>query len=260
MESIRDHLPLNKLGIQESKKERCPVCNYGTRIIMTINGEEKQYCKYCEDKKLVEELNIPQNEKDKMESLKQSRANAFTSVPEELSDVMLRDYHTETETQEQAKERAKQFIWHFDKEHSLVLSGDPGVGKSHIAVSIAKALREYYSVLFIKSTEILSRIRDSYNGGKYSEQDIFQLCKDVDLLILDDMGAEYDKSSGNESWASDIIFRILDSRLNKSNVITTNYNESGLSEKFGLNGKRINSRMSDRAEKIRIQGKDWRKE
>src|SRR5699024_2644132 len=130
-------------------------------------------------------------------------------------------YKTNTSEQKEAKRLAVDFVMNFDKERSLVLSGDPGVGKSHIAVSIHNALVHKHSSMFIKSTQVLGLIHDSYNRASHTEQDLFNVCKGVDLLIIDDMGAEYDKASENESWASDILFRILDSRLGKSTVITT---------------------------------------
>lgn len=262
MKSVKESMKkdLKRFGIESSKNEECPICKYGRRITVTVNGIETSHCKYCDDKKLVQELNIATTESEKRLQTLQSKAKYFSRIPEDLKDVKLNDYVTESDEQTRAKQMAIGFITGFDKEKSFVMSGDPGIGKSHIAVAIAKALSNDYSVLFLKSADILGLIRDSYNGSRHTEQDVFDICQQVDLLVLDDIGAEYDKSSSDdESWASDILFRILDSRLGKSTVATTNYSESQLENKFGMNGKRIVSRMQDTAEKIRIQGNDWRK-
>ena len=262
MKSVKESVKgsLARFGIESvDKPVKCTVCNYGMRITMTINGKEQSYCRYCEDKKLAKTVNVALSHEEKKKQSINNRAKYFDRVPNHLKHVRLNDYIAQTKEQKQAKELAKNFIWHFDKEKSLVLSGDPGVGKTHIAVAIKKALSGKYSTLFLKSTELLAFIRQSYDGVVYTEQDVFDICKDVDLLVLDDLGAEYDKSSDNESWASDIIYRVLDSRLGKSTVITTNYNETGLTGKFGLNGKRIVSRMFDNADVIRIIGKDRRR-
>ncbi len=264
LKSIKDSIKkdLSRFGIESSKKDPdpCPVCNYGTRITITVNGVESSRCKYCEDKKLVEQLNVATTESEKKLQSLQAKARRFTRIPNDLNAVRLNNYKAVTNEQKQAKQMAVDFITQFDKEKSFVMSGDPGIGKSHIAVSIAKALSKNYSVLFLKSADVLGLIRESYDHGTHSERDVFSICEQVDLLVLDDIGAEYDKSSNNESWASDILFRILDSRLGKSIVITTNYSESQLEDKFGMNGKRIVSRMNDKAEKIRIFGKDMRKQ
>lgn len=261
MKSVKETIKhdLKKFGIETSKNEECPVCEYGRRITITVNGIESSHCKYCDDKKLVEQLNVATTEEDKKLRSIQARVKYFDRIPEDLKDVKLNDYVDETDKQIKAKQLAVDFITGFDKEKSFVMSGNPGIGKSHIAVAIKKALSQDYSTLFLKSADILGIIRDSYNGSKHTEQDVFDICEQVDLLVLDDIGAEYDKSSSDESWASDILFRILDSRLGKSTVVTTNYSESQLEDKFGMNGKRIVSRMQDNAKKIRIQGDDWRK-
>ncbi len=253
------NLNLGKLGIESVKKEKCDVCNYGIKTTVIANGKEQISCKYCEDRKLVESLNIPTTREERALQKLMDKAQHFSQVPENLKGVKLNDYNAVTDTQKHAKQQAVEFITQFDKKMSLVLSGDPGIGKTHIAVAVANALAKKYAVLFLKSTNLLDLIKSSYNSDKYSEMDILELCRDVDLLVLDDLGAEYSKPGDSESWASDIIYKAIDSRLGKSLIITTNYSESLLEQKYGFNGKRITSRMSDNAEKIRIAGKDMRR-
>lgn len=264
MENMQDSIKknLSRFGIESSKRdsEKCPECNYGRRITIVVNGEEKTYCRYCENQKLAKQLNVSLSEKEKKRNALLDKIKYFDRVPNDLRHVKLNDYIAETIEQKRAKEIAKNFIWYFDKEKSLVLSGDPGVGKSHIAVSIKKALSDKYTTLFLKTTELLTFVRQTYDGAMHTEQEVFEVCRDVDLLVLDDLGAEYVKQNDNESWASDILYKVLDSRLGKSTIVTTNYTESGLKEKFGLNGERIVSRMFDKAKAIRIIGKDRRKE
>lgn len=269
MKSIKDSIDLKRFGIESSKKEKCTVCDYGTVITITVNGKETSQCRYCKDMQLAKDLDLPTTKEESEKKKTQAKAKHFSKIPDDLQHVKLNDYKTgnytviengkKVDKQQEAKQIAIKFITEFDKEKSFVMSGEPGIGKSHIAVAIAKALQNDYSVLFIKSTDLLGLIKESYSGADYSERDIFNICHQVDLLVLDDIGAEYDKSQNNESWASDILFKVLDSRLGKSTVITTNYSETQLENKFGMNGKRIVSRMNDKAEKIRIFGKDMRK-
>lgn len=253
---------LGDFGIITSERNKCTECDYEFAMRITItytDGTTSSHCKYCEDKKLVEQMKVATSESQKSLQSVQAKASRFSQMPEDLIEAKLNNYQTITNEQKQAKQMAVDFITNFDREKSFVMSGDPGIGKSHIAVSIAKALLKDYSVLFLKSADVLGLIKESYDNGTHSERDVFDICEKVDLLVLDDIGAEYDKSSNNESWASDILFRILDSRLGKSTIVTTNYSESQLEDKFGMNGKRIVSRMNDKAERIRIFGKDMRK-
>jgi len=260
MQSIKDSIDLKRFGIQKTKTKKCTVCNYGTVITVVTDDGELSKCRYCEDKKLIEEYNIPKTKEEKERILTKNRARYFSDIPADIKSAKLNDYKAGTDEQKLAKDTAIDFIVNFNGEKSLVLSGDPGIGKSHIAVAIANALKKEYSVMFLKSTNLLDLIKESYNRTDYSESDILNVCADVDLLILDDLGAEYSKPGDSESWASDIIYKAIDSRLGKSLIVTTNYNESALEQKYGYNGKRITSRMSDNATKIRVVGKDMRRE
>src|SRR5699024_5379638 len=83
----------------------------------------------------------------------------------------------------------------------------------------------------------------------------------LDLLVLDDIGSEYVKANeyGHESWASDVLYKIFDMRLNKSIICSTNYSESMLTKKYGNNGQRIIDRMMDLYTAIRLEGERYRK-
>lgn len=264
MKSLKEsvQVKLGDFGIITSEKEPCTECDYryATRTIITYNdGTTSSHCKYCEDKKLAERLGLPKSKEESKSRKIIARSRHFTRIPQDLKHAKLNDYNDKTKEQEDAKKLAIDFITGFDKKKSLVFSGDPGIGKSHIAVAITNALSKDYSTLFLKSTNLLDLIKDSYNGASHSEMDVLKICADVDLLVIDDLGAEYAKEGDSESWASDIIYKVIDSRLGKSLIVTTNYSESLLEKKYGFNGKRITSRMSDGAAKIRIIGNDRRK-
>lgn len=191
-----------------------------------------------------------------------SYINLFENVSGDLKDAKINNYEASNESQKQAKRTIIDYIKAFDGERSLVLSGEPGLGKSHFGYAITKALRQKgYKTLFIKSTEILDLIKSTYqNGATLTEARIFEVIKTIDCLVVDDLGSEYSKPTldGHESWTSDILYKIFDGRLNKSTVVTTNYAHQDLVDKYGNNGSRIISRMLDKAERMRLDGDDYR--
>lgn len=188
--------------------------------------------------------------------------NLFEHVSSDLKYAKVNNYEASNESQKQAKKAIIKYIKTFDGERSLVLSGEPGLGKSHLSYAITKALRQNgYKTLFIKSTEILDLIKSTYQTGEtLTESRIFEVIKTIDCLVVDDLGSEYSKPTldGNESWASDILYKVFDGRLNKSTVVTTNYAHQDLVDKYGNNGSRIISRMLDRADRMRLEGDDYR--
>jgi len=187
----------------------------------------------------------------------------FERVADELKDATVANYKPDHDTQQKARRMAVDFVKRFNGKRSLVYSGSPGLGKSHLAYAITKGVRQNeYKSLFIKTTELLDLFKSTYeHGAALTEGRIFEVIETLDLLVLDDIGSEYIKPNemGHETWASDILYKVMDLRLNKSLVCTTNYTESELIKKYGYNGERIISRMMQNADTVRLQGKDRRR-
>ncbi len=118
----------------------------------------------------------------------------------------------------------------------LILIGNNGVGKTHLACSIANKLIENGTpVIYGTLINLLAELRNSYDIDKnISEMEIFKLYENVDLLIIDDLGKE--KPS---EWGLEKLFTIVNSRYenNLPVIITTNYNQNSLAERLSINGK-----------------------
>lgn len=139
-----------------------------------------------------------------------------------------------------------------DNKFNTLITGAPGRGKSHLAMSILKAVNDYsdepQSCLFISTDELFRRIKESFNyaDNKYSEGNMTRLLTKVDLLVLDDLGSE--SSMNRDKAASDFVQRTLFGILNarKRTIITTNLNAIELSNMY-------NDKLVSRMEKG-IQG------
>lgn len=106
------------------------------------------------------------------------------------------------------------------KEHrSIVLAGNAGTGKTHLAVAIAiEAMRAGRQALFRSVPEMLDELRQTLreHGDFYG---MMRRLKDVPCLVLDDLGKEKTTKAG-----LDYLFQIIDYRYSngKQTVITTN--------------------------------------
>ncbi len=107
---------------------------------------------------------------------------------------------------------------------------------------------------------LLRKIRNSYGDSKETEAHILKNIESCELLVLDDLGAEYVRKDkdGEESWAADLILTIIESREDKPNIITTNYNVESLQNKYGTHGGRIISRMMQGTRVVKFAGEDKR--
>lgn len=123
----------------------------------------------------------------------------------------------------------------------LILVGNNGVGKTHLACSIANKLIENgIPVIYGTLINLLAELRNSYDtDNDISEMEIIKLYENVDLLIIDDLGKE--KPS---EWGLEKLFTIINSRYenNLPVIITTNYNQNSLVERLSLNGEIETSR------------------
>jgi DNA replication protein DnaC len=144
----------------------------------------------------------------------------------------------------------------------LILVGNNGVGKTHLACSIANELIENgIPVIYGTLINLLAELRNSYDTeNNISEMEIIKLYKNVDLLIIDDLGKE--KPS---EWGLEKVFTIINSRYenNLPVIITTNYNQNSLLERLSLNGeietaKSIISRLYEMCYLVKIDDIDHR--
>lgn len=259
MKSIKDALEMSREAVGQ---EHCEKHNKDYSLFETLVGVSGG-CPDCFKEQIAaEDREIVKKSIENKKDWQTSYINQFEHVSSDLKDARVSNYKPSNESQEQAKKASIDYVKTFDGERSLVLSGEPGLGKSHLAYSITKGLRQAgHKTLFIKSTELLDLIKSTYqNGASLTEERIFEVIKTIDLLGLDDIGSEYIKptDSGIESWASDVLYKAIDSRLNKATVVTTNYAHQDLVKKYGNNGSRIISRMLDKADRIRLDGDDYR--
>lgn len=140
----------------------------------------------------------------------------------------------------------------------IIFSGAPGVGKTHLAAAIMNyKLSHGTECIFCTVPELLSDIKNTFNKGNETSE-LMELIKEVDLLILDDLGVE--KAT---DWVAEQLFVILNARLvrNKQTVITTNYQKpSELIEKLGggITGQRIVSRIREMCQWVNMAGNDYR--
>lgn len=119
---------------------------------------------------------------------------------------------------------------------NTLFTGLPGRGKSHLALSILKAVNDNaeqpVSCLFISVNELMRLIKDSFNypDSKYTEQNMVDLLGRVDLLVLDDLGSESSFKRDSRE-ATEFVQNVLFGVLNRRNctIVTTNLNSTEMS-------------------------------
>lgn len=231
--------------------------------------EKGLYCKKCDNKYDLHKFKNGYEYRDGCEcsmiaagkeaerKRKQKAVNRIFSqsnVNRSLKDVTVNNYQPQNKTQEDAKQTAIEYVKTFsiDESKSLILQGSYGTGKSHLAYAIAKAIKaQGYSVAFMHIPMLMDRIKATYNKNSVETTDgLVKLLSSIDLLVLDDIGVENTEHTLNK------LFSIVDNRVGKNNIFTTNFSDKELNQ--NMNWQRINSRMKHNSRQVRVLGDDYR--
>src|SRR3954471_18464225 len=152
---------------------------------------------------------------------------ARVRVPSAYDDATFENFEPVPDTRNAlavCRQWAKEFRAGTDLRQGLLLRGNPGAGKTHLAVAI---LREVIwsdraprpTALFLNVPGWLNALRESYGDGEPPPNP-----SGYELVVLDDLGAE-DWSS----WARDRIYNLVNQREQQRRlvIVTTNHEGRG---------------------------------
>ncbi len=111
------------------------------------------------------------------------------------------------------------------KKQGLMFIGDPGTGKTHLAVAVMKRLiARGFECVFFDYQNLLERIRSSYDQASGAAQrEAYQTALDCEVLVLDDLGAHR-----VTDWVEDTVTSLITYRYNQNKplITTTNLRDS----------------------------------
>lgn len=168
---------------------------------------------------------------------------AASAVPARYAKAQFCDFERET----QAAVR----LWLDSPGDGLLLTGDVGRGKTHLAAAIVRhAILTRRRARFLRAADLYAEIRKCY-GENESELTLLESLTDVPLLALDDLGAG--SLSDHERR---VTLEVLDRRLNarKPAVVTSNWTLDEIAARLD---DRVASRLAGMA-RLELRGDDRR--
>lgn len=214
--------------------------------------EPKFTCPLCQDTGVAQGKTC-QCVRREMQRLRREEIEAMSSLSVTRFDTMKLDYYPNTRDLQTGRSirqymaellaDLQDYAAAFDLDsENLMFTGNAGLGKTHAALAVAgAALDKGYDVIYISSPDFFSRVETLHFGSDPAgEKDaLLETVTGADLLILDDLGTEF-----NSSFVISTLYSLLNDRLGRRRptILTTNITDGALLEK--LYTEKVASRIS----------------
>lgn len=239
-------------GVTEPLYE-CPVCK-DTGFYSSKNGKSI-LCNCIKQKMFDIDFN-----KSNLSNLDKENFDSFNLnlYSEEISEEKYNAKVSPRQNILNIKEIALEFINNFDnpEEKNLLFTGNTGLGKTFLSNCIAKEVLSMGKTILYQTAPIMLDNIIDYRFGKSDYTELYNNIINVDLLIIDDLGAE-----ALNSFKLSELFNIINSRLLFQNnritktIISTNLNMNNLLNTYS---ERIFSRIASYYNVCRFFGDDIR--
>lgn len=148
----------------------------------------------------------------------------------------------------------KNYCTRFDVVHqSLLFTGAPGLGKTFLSNCVAGALiAKGYRVIYTTAQHLIDLVRENLKSEQGGISRIYDGLFDCDLLIIDDLGAEY-----RTAFSDDQLFEIINGRMlaGQKMIISSNLGVKAIQQQYS---KRLASRISGYFQIVPFWGDDIR--
>ncbi|MBQ8604988.1 MAG: ATP-binding protein [Oscillospiraceae bacterium] len=181
-------------------------------------------------------------------SFEQFRMDFYSKkAVETASGAMVVPYNQMKQIFDYCKAYASNFSLH---NKSLLMLGNAGLGKTHLACSIAKVcIEKGFVVMYASAQSLFNKIEQA----RYTDEDVISDILECDLFILDDLGAE-----SLTNYSLGVLYNIVNTRMisDRPCIYTTNLvSQSALQKRYG---EKISSRLLGSCERLFFVGEDIR--
>ena len=136
---------------------------------------------------------------------------------------------------------------------NIIMTGKTGVGKTHLSLAIAgRVIDRGFDVYYASIHKIMDALQKEQFSRERIEESINDRLFESDLLVIDDLGAEF-----STQFTVAALYNIVNTRLNASlpMIINTNLTLGELEERYS---QRVASRIIGGSERALLIGSDIR--
>lgn len=192
----------------------CPACNAERR-----EAEEKR--------------RIAEEEADRQRRMEQRLSTS--GIPLRFRDRTFENFVADTPEKQNALKVAQDFAEGFDEHFragtTVVFSGKPGTGKSHLAIAAAMSVMSTGTAMYLNALDLVRMVRETWRrDSEMTESAVLHELSTVSLLVIDEIGVQY----GTEGEQV-ILFDVLNRRYRDlmPTILLTNLGAKGMKEFLG---------------------------
>lgn len=214
------------IAVTETRIASCQEHGEYESVLLNLGVGKWTGCPECSKQAIAN--HEAQRQVEQPQDLRRMKAQAIiesAGVPRRLQSASLRSYTSCGGEQQQAHrlvcEYAKDLPAKLDSGDGLILMGNMGTGKTHLAVGLINASAKVHGVAsrYITAPALFTRVRASYSGNGETEASILAEYAKTPLLVLDEIGV----GKGSDSELN-LLYAILGSRYDecRPTILVTN--------------------------------------
>lgn len=227
-----DRLPDSLRRETTERQASCP--EHGAYLSRNIFGRIWSRCPTCEAERASEERAAAQAQERQAAEERHQRMLASATIPARFIGRTFDNFVADTDEKRHALTLTRDFAENFAENSrrglGLILAGKPGTGKSHLAGAVLQAVLSPH-VRYVTCMDLIRMVRETWRrDSDKSEQQVLRYLTELDLLVIDEIGAQY----GTDS-EQNIVFDVLDGRYRevKPTILLTNQNTAGFKQFVG---------------------------
>ena len=227
------------LAFAKNPETRDEVCEaHGAFTSRRLMRHYWTVCPSCAaEREAKEKQDKERAQQERIERERQERDRKFlhdAAIPKRFIGRTFDTYVADTDAKAAAVATAREFVDNFEANletgATLIFSGKPGTGKSHLASAILQALKPR-DVRYITCLDMVRAVRNSWRrDSELSETEVLRYFEELDLLAIDEIGMQYG-TDGEQT----VVFDVIDRRYREMRplILLTNQGKDGLRQFVG---------------------------